>query len=437
MVDDAGGIRYAAHDGAHLTYRRWGAGPPLVYVHSQFLPISVIDEEPAYERFVAGLATFATVIVFDRRGIGLSDPMRDEPTVEDWAAQLESVLDAAEVDGAYLLGHGWGALPAVTLAATRPARVRGLVLAMAVGAPGTAGDSLIDDLLASARPSHPSTVVDGLTLLSPSRAGDVAFRKWWDSAGQRGASPAVAQQLLALQATADVSALLPAVRVPTLVIDRPKARRWVRGSPPFGTAIEGARLVEVDGIDTLIWLSDSDAVVAEIDYFITGERHPTPSDRRLLTLMFSDIVGSTTAAAQMGDDRWRDVLAAHHRLVRTELARHGGTEVDTAGDGFLSTFATPSDAARCAERLHRAMVQLGIELRVGIHCGETTTMGDHIAGIALHIAARVQSKATPAQTWVTTAVREAMTGSEFTFEATGEHELKGVPGSWCLFAINR
>jgi class 3 adenylate cyclase len=203
----------------------------------------------------------------------------------------------------------------------------------------------------------------------------------------------------------------------------------------FGADIDGARLVEVDGIDVLVWLPDSDAVVAEIEDFLTGERHPAPRQRQLLTVMFTDVVGSTTAAVRLRDDRWRDVLDTHDRLIRAELARGGGTEIDSAGDGFLSTFNTPSEASRCAQRLHRAMADIGVQLRVGIHCGEIELRAGSIAGIAVHIGARVQATAAPGETWVTSTVREVMTGSEFTLADRGAHQLKGVPGRWHLFAI--
>jgi class 3 adenylate cyclase len=434
MAAHGGELRYAEHDGAQLVYRMWGEGPPLLYVSSQFIPITAMDEEPAFERFIAQLASFATVIAFDRLGVGLSDPMHDDPTVEDWSAQLESVLDAAGFESGFVLGHGWGGLPSVTLAATHPARVDGLVLAMAAGWGETPGGFAVDEMVATARPSGQPASLDLLSLLSPTRADDVAFRRWWDSAGQRGASPAVAQQLLALQASADVTALIPEVDVPTLVIDRPDAPRAWTSDAPFGADIEGARVVEVDGIDFLLWLPDSDAVVAEIEDFLTGERRAAPGHRQLLTVVFTDIVGSTTAATRLGDDRWRDVLETHDRRMRSELQRHGGTEVDTAGDGFLSTFTTPSAAVRCARRLHRAMADIDLQLRVGIHCGEVEVREHSIAGIAVHLGARVQAKAEPGETWVTSTVREAMIGSPFAFSERGAHELKGVPGSWHLYA---
>lgn len=435
MTVNAGEVQYALHGESHVAFRMWGDGPPLLYVPSQFIPIAAIEEEPAYERFIARLSSFATVIVFDRQGIGLSDPMRERPTVEDWASQLEAVLDAASFDSSYLLAHAWGGLAAVTLTASRPERVRGLILAMAAGAPSRPIDASIEDVIATARPSAPSTAVDFLRLLAPTRADDVAFRRWWDSAGRRGASPAVAQQLLALHVAADVTHLIPKVRVSTLVIDRPEARPSLRGDVPFGVEIVDARLVEVDGNDVLVWLGDIDDLTAEIEDFVTGSRQPVTAERELLAVMFSDIVGSTERAARLGDRRWREALDAHDRLMRAELQRHSGTARNTAGDGWLSTFATPSAAARCAARLHRVMADIGIQLRIGIHCGEVERRGGNIAGIAVHLAARVEARATPGETWVTRTVKDAMDGSGFALGERGVHELKGISGAWELYAL--
>lgn len=434
MSGDGGEIRYAAHGDAHLAYRTWGSGPPLLYVPSQFIPIVAMDEDPTYQRFLVGLARFATLIVFDRQGIGLSDPMHAPPTVDDWADQLVSVLDATGHDSAYLLAHAWGGLPAVTLAATKPDRVRGLVLALAAVAAMSPASGSIDAMVASARPSEPASSFDFLQFLAPSRVEDPAFRRWWSNAGQRGASPAVAQQLLKLQATADVRDLTSHVEVPTLVITRTGTNQLL-ATAPFGLQIPDARVVDVAGVDVLLWLPDSNAVVAEVEEFMTGARQPTVANRRLCAVMFTDVVASTTSAARLGDDRWRDVLEAHDRVLRAELARHGGTEIDTAGDGFLATFATPTDAVRCAARLHHAITALGIQLRIGLHCGEVEVRANNIAGIAVHLAARVQASAQPGETWTTSTVREATIGTDARFTCQGEFDLKGVPDRWTLYRV--
>ena len=275
MVADGGEIRYAEHRGAHLAYRMWGDGPPLLYAPSQFIPITAMDEEPAYERFLARLASFATVIAFDRTGIGLSDPMRDNPTVEDWAAQLESVLDAAGFHSSFVLGHAWGGLASVTLAATHPERGAGARHGGRLGrnAGWLRGRRGARDR-ATVGPVHVTRFA-----LSP-LAGACGRRRVPPLVGERrpaGASPAVAQQLLAFQVSADVTALIPKVHVPTLVIDRPDAPRSWASDTPFGADIDGARVIEVAGVDLLLWLPDSEAVVAEIEDFLTGERRPRRS----------------------------------------------------------------------------------------------------------------------------------------------------------------
>lgn len=443
MAGADGDIRYAAHGDTHLAYRVWGEGPPVVYLPSQFIPVVAMDEEPAYERFISRLASFSTLIAFDRLGIGLSDPIpsEDHATVDRWAAQVLSVLDAAGVDRAYVLATLGGGMPAVTVAAQRPERVIGLILAMAVANFGAAASdaSVLERLKESASPDYEADHgrdIDFLAEMAPTRASDPRYRSWWDNAGRRGASPAVARTYLAIHALGDVMPLVPEVTVPTLVIDRPAHRSvYVQGDYRFGMAIPGARLAEVPGIDSLPWLPDSEALVAEVEDFVTGARRPSAATRSLLTIMFTDVVGSTTTAASLGDDGWRDLLEMHDRLMRRELARSDGHERNTAGDGFLATFPGPTQAVQCAARLHRVMGELGLQLRVGIHCGEVEVRENNIAGIAVHLAARVQAAAEPGQTLVTSTVKEAMTGSSFTFDDRGRHTLKGVPDEWCLFAL--
>jgi class 3 adenylate cyclase len=428
-------IRYAPHGEAHLAFRTWGDGPPLAYVPSQFIAITAMEDEPAYERFLSRLGEFATVITFDRLGIGQSDPMPDVPSVDDWTAQIESVITGAGFESAFILAHAFGGIPAIALAATQPERVRGLILAMALKGTTLPPDIPLDRVVAAARPNASEQIVDYVQVLAPSRVDDSAFRRWWDDAGQRGASPAVAQSLLALQANIDASEHIASVTVPTLVITRP-----AYGTFPWPGAMEvdipGARVVEVGGIDLLPWLPDSDAVVAEVEQFVTGEHRRGEVRRVVLAVMFTDVVGSTSSAVKLGDRQWTDLLELHDRLLRRELARHDGTEIDTAGDGFLSTFATPSEAIRCAARLHRAMEEIGLQLRIGIHCGEVELREPGIAGITVHIAARVQAKASPGETLVTSTTREVVTGSGVNLTLKGRFSLKGVPDRWALFTVD-
>ena len=443
MAAAQGDLRYAKHGHVHLAYRTWGAGPPMLWLPSQFIPISAMDEEPAYERFISHLASFSTLIAFDRVGIGHSDPIPADvtPTVDGWSMEILSVLDAAEVEHVQLLAHMGGGMAAVQFAVDHPERVAGLVMAMGVG--GFGGVAEDEDLLAlvksSASPAYTDRhgdPVDFLSEMAPTRAGDARFRSWWDAAGRRGASPTVAQTYLEMHARGDVSGLAGQVTAPTLVINRPDHRPdYVRGDYLFGMTIPGARLVELPGVDALPWLPDSEALVAEVEDFVTGARRPTEATRALLTVMFTDVVGSTERAAQLGDDSWRDLLETHDQVMRRELSRYDGREIDTAGDGFLTTFATPTQAVKCAAHLHRAMAAIGLQLRVGIHCGEVEVRGQNIAGITVHIAARVQSKAEPAAIFVTSTVKGAMAGANLVFEPRGTHALKGVPDEWALFAV--
>jgi len=431
----SGEIRYAEHGDAHLAYRTWGDGPPLLWVPSQFIPVSSMDDEPSYERFLNGLASFSTVIGFDRLGIGLSDPMGDEPTTDDWTVQLESVMTAAGFESAFVLAHGFGAIPAIILSATRPERVRGLVLAMGQAA-AIVPPELIAQVTGTARPNAHTDELDMLRELAPSRADDPAFRKWWDDAGRRGASPAVAQALLRLQADANATQYVDAVSAPTVIITRPRYSGFAPGRL-VPAEIPGARTVEVDGVDVFAWLPDSDAIVAEVEDLVTGERHGGSTTRSLLAVMFTDVVESTPSAVRLGDRQWTDLLEVHDRTLRLEVARAGGTEIDSAGDGFLTTFPTPSQAVQCARRLHRAIDEIGLRLRIGIHCGEVELREPGIAGIAVHIAARVQSKASPGETLVTSTTKDIVTGSGVALTQKGRYALKGVSGRWVLYAVDK
>jgi class 3 adenylate cyclase len=428
-----GEIRYAKHGSGHLAYRVWGQGPPLVYVPSVFIPISDMDDEPAHDRFLARLAAFATTIVFDRQGVGLSDPMTEPPTVDGWADQILSVVRAAGFERAFLLANALGAAAAATLAITQPERVQGLILALGILRWDRPAE--FSDLVGAAVPGTDSGI-DVVSQLAPSRVDDPRFRQWLDGAGRRGASPAVAQALLDMQARSDVGGLQASAQLPVLVIERPDRPLSVFGPASTGSSIPGARVVEVAGIDVLPWLPDSEALVAEVEEFVTGARGSAARPvRTLLTVMFTDVVGSTDTAARLGDAGWRDVLETHDRLMRHELGRFDGREIDTAGDGFLVTFTTPTTAVRCATRLHRAMREIGVQLRVGIHCGEVEVRERSIAGMAVHLAARVQSKADPGETLLTSTAREAMVGSGIGVAPRGVHTLKGVPDEWAVFAV--
>jgi class 3 adenylate cyclase len=282
------------------------------------------------------------------------------------------------------------------------------------------------------------STIDDVRMLAPSLASDAEYRAWWRKAGQRGASPATARAILTSAFLADVRTTLPLVEVPTLVLHRTGNRLYSRRHSEYlAEHIVDARLVELQGIDVLPFAGDGDAVVDEIEEFLTGVRGSARADRILTTLLFTDIVGSTQLATRIGDEKWRVLLDQHDAMVRSELRRFRGREVKTTGDGILATFDGPARAIDCAERIHHGARRLGIDVRAGLHTGEVDIRGDDVSGIAVHIAQRVSAMAGPNETLVSRTVVDLVAGSGIGFEDRGESQLKGVPGSWQLFAVNQ
>ena len=288
---------------------------------------------------------------------------------------------------------------------------------------------------------EPDAVEQGFDVLkrvAPSVAGDHAFRAWWDAAGNRAASPSMARRSNQALVDADVRDKLPRITAPTLVLHRRDSTFVPVGHGRYlAENIEGARYVELPGADTLYWVGDSVSILDEIQEFITGVRSGSDTERVLTTIVFTDIVGSTRRAAELGDDRWHALLDNHDNLVRHEFERYGGIEVNTVGDGFVAMFPSPSIAIDCADAIVDAVGPLGIAMRVGIHAGEVEVRGDDIAGMAVHIGARVSALAGPSEVLVSSTVREIVTGSRRKFTERGEHELKGVPGRWRVYSLVR
>jgi class 3 adenylate cyclase len=278
---------------------------------------------------------------------------------------------------------------------------------------------------------------DVLGVVAPSMASDRAFRAWWDAAGNRAASPSMARRSNRSLAEADVRERLPKVAAPTLIVHRRDAAFVpVAHGRYLAEHIAAATYVELDGADTLYWVGDSTPVLDEVEEFITGARGGAAVvERMLTTIVFTDIVGSTERAAALGDDRWRDLLDNHDRIVRHELERFRGREVNTAGDGFVATFSSPSVALDCARAIVSAVRLLGIEVRVDVHAGEVEVRGEDIAGMAVHIASRVAGLSGAGEVLVSSTVREIVTGSRREFTERGEHTLKGVSGTWRLYAL--
>jgi class 3 adenylate cyclase len=353
-------------------------------------------------------------------------------------------MDAAGCERATILAPGFTSLTGLVLAADYPERVSSLVIinggARTLRAPDYPMGSEIDTTdpytTIGIEPDAVDQGFDILSIIAPSVAADDAFRSWWDMAGNRAASPSMARSFIKAIRQADVRDTLPRITVPTLILHRDNP-----DFSPIGHAhylaehIAGSHFVELPGEEALYWVGDTAPMLDEIEEFITGVRGGSDAERLLTTIVFTDIVGSTERAAQLGDDRWRDLLDNHDTIVRHQLQRFGGREVNTAGDGFVATFSSPSAALGCSDEIVDAVRVLGIEVRVGIHAGEVEVRGADIAGMAVHIAARVAALAGSSEVLVSSTVRDIVTGSRHRFADRGETELKGVPGYWRMYAL--
>jgi class 3 adenylate cyclase/alpha-beta hydrolase superfamily lysophospholipase len=438
--------RYARSEDASIAYQVIGDGPlDVLFLPGWVSQIEQMWELPALRRFLERLAGLGRVIVFDRRGTGLSERLVGSYSLEQEVRDALAVLDAVGSERAALFTYLLGGLVGALLAADHPERVGALIMYASVARTAWAPDYDWALTVAEREAMVERNVAcwgeidnEGLRTLAPSMAEDPALSGWLARVQRLSASPGEARTVLAAANDLDVREALPRVRVPALVMHRPGEQGWdVRHSRYLAEHIPGARYVELDGIDSLPFLGDSEAILEEVEQFLTGRRGGTGPERTLLTVMFTDIVDATAHAARRGDGRWRDLLADHDERVRGELARFGGREVKTVGDGFLATFAgPPSRALRCASAITRAAREMGVEVRVGMHTGECELVGeDDVAGMAVHIAARVSALAGPGEVLVSGTVFGTVVGGPFAFEARGAHELKGVPGHWPLFAL--
>jgi class 3 adenylate cyclase/pimeloyl-ACP methyl ester carboxylesterase len=432
-----------------IAYQVLGDGPvDLVVLPGPLLPIDSIDAEPSLYRFHRRLASFSRLIRFDQRGTGLSShvPSSDPLGPARWAEDAIAVMDAVGCEKATIFGSGLTAMSGLVLAADYPERVRSLVIVNGAARVLWAPDYEVGARLSTANPFttvaiDPDAVEHGFDVLSvvaPSVASNQAFRAWWDSAGNRAASPSMARAVIQAIADSDVRDKLAHITAPTLILHR-KDSPFVRFAHGRYLAehIGGSRYVELPGADALHFVGDTGAFLDEIEEFITGVRSGFDAERVLTTIVFTDIVGSTQRAAELGDLRWHDLLDNHDKIVRHQLVRFRGREVNTAGDGFVATFNSPSVALDCADAIVDAVRPLGIEVRAGVHAGEVEVRGADIAGMAVHIGARVTALAGPSEVLVSSTVREIVTGSRRTFAERGEHELKGVPGRWRVYSLVR
>jgi class 3 adenylate cyclase len=436
--------RYAQSADASIAYQVLGDGPlDLLFLPGWISQIEQLWELPALRRFYERLAGMARVIVFDRRGTGLSERVVGPHSLEQETRDAIAVLDAAGSERAALFTYLLGGLVGALLAAEHPERIGALVMYASVARTAWAPDydwalnveereALMERaLVAWGEPDNEAAAV-----LAPSLAGDPTLANWLARMQRWAANPGEARKVLASALDLDVREALPRIQVPTLVMVRPEELGWdVRHSRYLAEHIPGARYVELEGVDSFPFVGDSDAILEEVEEFLTGARRNEVT-RALRTVLFTDIVDSTARAAELGDGRWRDLLARHDEQLRKELERFGGNEVKTVGDGFLATFdGPPSSALRCALAITAAARELDIRVRIGMHTGECELIGEDVGGMAVHIASRVNGLAKPGEVLVSGTVFGTVVGGPFTFQDRGLHELKGVPGRWPLFAL--
>ena len=440
---DAPTTQFAHGPEGEVAYQVLGDGPiDLLFVTPWLWNIEVMWEEPRIERFMRRLATFSRVIIFDKRGVGVSDPvpLGALPTLEQWADDIGTVLDAAQSERAAIVGSAEGAQMAMIFAAAHPERTSALVLIHGsacyfrhddypIGLPRHLIDRAVEVMTGPRR--------DTTSLFHDSLRSDPQFRRWFERFMRLSASPSSFKRMFRNGMEWDVRAALPAIRVPTLVLHRADTS-YVRISAGRYIAdhIEGAQFVELPGADHAFYAGDQDALLGEIQGFLTGARGEPEHDRVLATVLFTDIVGSTERAAELGDTRWHEVLDAHDRAAADQIRAHRGRLIKTTGDGVLATFDGPARAIRCARAISEDVARVGITVRSGLHTGEVELRGEDIGGLAVHLASRVLAEAGAGEVLVSSTVKDLVIGSGIEFADRGVHSLKGVPGEWRLFAVS-
>jgi class 3 adenylate cyclase len=428
-------------DGIHLAWSEAGEGPDLLYIPTLMQQLEVVWSHPEPASFFERLASFSRLIQFDRRGVGLSDPLPRQVTLEEQMDDVETILDAAGSERAALFAQAEGGAMAAMYAASHPDRVRALVLyapiARTLGAPGYEwpGDAAIRAERMRNMLEHWG---DGsyFELLAPSRAHDRGLREWFGRLQRHAMSPGTAEESFAVNESMDVRDVLPLISVPTLLLHRTDDLAFdVRHSRYFAEHIPGAKYVEMPGRDSLVTAGDGDVLLSEVEEFLTGARRRPEPDRILATVLFTDIVGSTRRAAELGDTAWRQLLGRHDQAVREEIEAHRGRPIKSLGDGWLATFDGPARGIRAALGIRERLRDLGLPVRAGLHTGEAEVIGDDVGGMAVHIGARISAMAEAEEVLVSGTVKDLVVGSGLGFHDRGEHDLKGVPGPWRLYAV--
>ena len=442
-MDDFPEVRYAHSGDVHVAYQVLGSGDvDLVYVMGWLTNLQTYWEEPSYRRFMQRLAGFTRLILFDKRGMGLSDHTAIG-TLEERMDDVRAVMDAVGSERAVLMGISEGAPLSMVFAATHPDRTSGLIFVGGEvkeireddwpwGETREEYEAHLERILTGEQPGGQVEPVD----FAPSRAYDPATMEWFSRLQRTAASPAAAVAFMRLGSEIDVRDVAPSIRVPTLVMHTPEDTivpfeqgRWLAEHIP------GAKFIELEGRDHVPWFDVADQVITETREFITGFREAAEPEQILATVLFTDIVDSTERARALGDREWRSLLERHHTTVREILTRYRGSEIDTAGDGFLASFDGPARGIRCAVAVRDALAGLGIPVRSGLHTGEVERVGDKLAGIAVHIGSRVAGAAGAGEVLVSSTVRDLVAGSGIAFEDRGLHELKGLDEPRRLFAV--
>src|SRR5580658_1076005 len=432
--------RYAKSGDVHIAYQVFGEGPVNLVLAPPF--VSNIENYwtfPDLERWLLRLASFARVVMFDKRGTGMSDRVAELPGLDQRIDDLRAVMDAAGMEQAALLGISEGSPLAALFAATYPDRCRALVLYG--GFVRFSSWFPTEEALAAFLGYIDQAWGSGgsLPFFAPSLANDPAAQQWMGRFERLGASPAAVTALMRMNSEIDISGIVSTIRVPTLVIHRTEdVTINVEGGRYLAKHIPGARYIELPGKDHPPWIGDNSMEIADaIEEFLTGTRVPVTVDRVLATVLFTDIVGSTEKAAALGDRRWRDLLDGHHSTIRRNLARFRGNEIKSTGDGFLATFDGPARAVRCACAIVDEIRLLGIQVRAGLHTGECEMSDNDVSGIAVHIGARVTSLAGASEVLVSSTVKDLVAGSGLRFGDRGNRSLKGIPGEWHIYAVER
>jgi class 3 adenylate cyclase/pimeloyl-ACP methyl ester carboxylesterase len=435
---------YARSGDLNIAYQRVGGGAPALLLIGDFgSHIEGQWEEPVLADFLRRLARIGSLITFDQRGTGVSDPVPagTPPTLQDAMDDAVAVLDDAGVERAVLVAIGSGTPACCMLASTFPDRFERLVVVNGFarfsrapdhpwGVPVEAREKVLAEVEAGWGKGGAAEI------LAPSLANDDAFRAWFARYRRLGASPRRAAEGMRVVFETDVRHVLSEIQVPTLVLHRTgDLHARVGHGRDLAARIPNATYVELPGVDHLPWIGDAGAILGEIEEFVAGERSLVDEDRILATVVFTDIVGSTEQAATLGDKRWSTLLDSHDEATRRQLARFRGREVNTTGDGFLATFDGPTRAVRCAVAIRDAARSVGVEIRVGVHTGECVVRGDDLGGLAVHIAARVGALAGPGEVFVSQTVKDLVAGSGIELTDRGTHALKGVPGEWRIYEV--